>query len=80
MESSQLTEGSGPIAARVRRIGKTAIHVLGHVATTVVGLVLFILGLGLTMSVVFVAAGILSLALGLSLIVGAIFAHQMAGP
>src|SRR5258708_5815077 len=80
METTHFTDGTGTIAARARRVWKAAMHVLGHVATTVVGGVLFILGLGLTMSVVFVAAGILSLALGVSLIVGAVFAHQMGGP
>ena len=47
---------------------------------TGVGRVCLVVGLGLTMSVVFVGAGVLSLSIGVALIVGAIFAHQMAGP
>ncbi|MGZ7031948.1 MAG: hypothetical protein ACXVIJ_08245 [Thermoanaerobaculia bacterium] len=63
-----------------RQALKTGMHVLAHVATTIVGVVLLVVGLGLTMSVVFVGAGVLSLSIGVALVVGAIFAHQMAGP
>jgi hypothetical protein len=73
-------EGTVTIADTARLALKTGMHILGHVATTIVGLVLVILGLGMTMAVVFVPAGILSLAIGVSLIVGGVFAHQMAGP
>jgi hypothetical protein len=68
------------IADTARRVLKIGMHILGHIATTVIGVVLVILGLGLTMAVVFVPAGILSLVTGVSLVVGGIFAHQMAGP
>lgn len=80
MESSTFAEISGTIAAMARQVLKTGMHVLAHVTTTIAGIVLFVVGLGLTMSVVFVGAGVLSLSIGVALIVGAIFAHQMAGP
>jgi hypothetical protein len=80
MDSSTFVERTGAIAARARQLLKAGMHVLGHVATTVVGLVLVVVGLGLTMTVVFVTLGILLLATGVSLIVGGIFAHQLAGP
>ena len=80
MESSTFAEITGTIAAMARQVLKTGMHVLAHVATTIVGVELLVVGLGLTMSVVFVAAGILSLSMGVALIVGAIFAHQTAGP
>jgi hypothetical protein len=80
MDSSTSAEMTGTIAARARQVLKAAVHVLGHVATTVIGVVLVVVGLGLTMTVVFVAAGILSLTIGVLLIVGGLFAHQMAGP
>jgi hypothetical protein len=79
-ESSPFAEITGTIAAMARQVLKTGMHVLAHVATAIVGVVLFVVGLGLTMSVVFVGAGVLSLSIGVALIVGAIFAHQMAGP
>jgi hypothetical protein len=74
MASSTFAKRGGTIAARARRALKVGVHVLGHVATTVIGLVLVVVGLGLTMTVVFVTAGILSLAIGVALIVGGIFA------
>ena len=80
MESSTFAEITGTIAAMARQVLKTGMHVLAHVAATIVGIVLLVVGLGLTMSVVFVGAGVLSLSIGVALIVGAIFAHQMAGP
>ncbi|MGZ7081067.1 MAG: hypothetical protein ACXVJT_16755 [Thermoanaerobaculia bacterium] len=80
MASSTFAEVTGTIAAMARQALKTGMHVLAHVATTIVGVVLLIVGLGLTMSVVFVGAGVLSLSIGVALIVGALFAHQMAGP
>jgi hypothetical protein len=80
MDSSTFGERTRTIGARTRQLLKVGLHVLGHVATTVVGLVLVVVGCGLTMTVVFVTLGILFLAIGVSLIVGGIFAHQMAGP
>jgi ABC-type multidrug transport system fused ATPase/permease subunit len=79
-ESPTFAEITGTIAAMARQLLKTGMHVLAHVATAIVGVVLLVVGLGLTMSVVFVGAGVLSLSIGVALIVGAIFAHQMAGP
>ena len=80
MDSSTFGQGTGTIAARARQLLKVGLHVLGHVVTIVVGLVLVVVGFGLTMTVVFVTLGILFLAIGVSLIVGGMFAHQMAGP
>jgi len=80
MESSTFAGITGTIAAMARQGLKTGMHVLAHVATAIAGVVLLVVGLGLTMSVVFVGAGVLSLSIGVALIVGAIFAHQMAGP
>lgn len=80
MDSSTFAEGTRAIAARARHVLKVGMHVLGHVTTTLLGFVLFVVGCGLTMTVVFVPAGILLLAIGAALIVGGIFAHQMAGP
>jgi hypothetical protein len=63
-----------------RKILRAMVHVLGHVATTVVGVVSVIVGLGLTMTAVFVIAGIVTMVVGVSLIVGGVFAHDMGGP
>jgi uncharacterized membrane protein HdeD (DUF308 family) len=68
------------IDERARQLMKAGMHVLAHAATTVVGFVLVVVGLGMTISVVFVTSGILALVIGVSLIVGGIFAHQVAGP
>jgi hypothetical protein len=80
MDSSTFAKGTGIIATKARQLLKVGMHLLGHIATTVVGLALLVVGFGLTMTVVFVTAGILLLAIGVALIVGGIFAHQMAGP
>jgi hypothetical protein len=80
MDSSTFGQSTGTITARARQLLKVGLHVLGHVASIVVGLVLVVVGFGLTMTVVFVTPGILSLAIGVALVVGGIFAHQMAGP
>jgi hypothetical protein len=59
---------------------RTAAHLLGHVATTIVGIALVVVGLGMTVTIVFATGGIIFMAVGVSLIVGGIFAHAMAGP
>ena len=80
MDSSTFGQRTGTTTARARQLRKVGLHVLGHVVTIVVGLVMVVVGFGLTMTVVFVTPGILFLAIGVALVVGGIFAHQMAGP
>jgi hypothetical protein len=43
---------------------KQTVHVLGHAATAVIGVILAIVGMGLTFSVVFVVAGVVLLGIG----------------
>jgi hypothetical protein len=64
----------------VNDVVKTAAHLLGHVATTIVGIALVVIGLGMTVTIVFATGGIIFMAVGVSLIVGGMFAHAMAGP
>ena len=64
----------------VRNGVRAVIHVLAHTVTTVVGIVLFILGLGMTMTIVFATAGIFVMVVGGLLVVGGLFAHAAGGP
>jgi hypothetical protein len=56
MASSTFAEITGTIAVMARQVLKTGMHVLAHVTTALVGVVLLVVRLGLTMSVVFVGA------------------------
>ena len=59
---------------------KTGLHALGHVAIILTGCALFVAGLGMTFTIVFVIPGIVMMAIGGLMIVGGAFAHAMAGP
>lgn len=62
-------------AYMARNIRTAVVHVLEHAATVTVGVVLVVLGLGLTFSVVFLLPGIIVLLVGICAVVGGIFAH-----
>jgi hypothetical protein len=64
----------------VRNGLKVVVHVLAHAATILIGMILFILGLGMTMTIVFATAGIVVMVVGGLLVVGGLFAHAAAGP
>jgi hypothetical protein len=64
----------------VRRMIKATVHVLEHAATVFVGFALAILGMGMTFTGVFSVLGMIVLAVGASLIVAGIWAHQTGGP
>jgi uncharacterized membrane protein HdeD (DUF308 family) len=68
------------VDTRLRRALRRSVHILGHAATIALGVVLLILGIGLTMTVVFATFGIVTAVVGVSLVVGGLFAHTMAGP
>jgi hypothetical protein len=53
----------------------TAVHLLEHTATVIVGVLLAILGLGLIFSIVFFLPGVIVLLVGIGLVVGGMFAH-----
>ena len=63
-----------------KEIWGTTVHVLQHTAVVIGGLVLIVLGLAMTFSLIFVVPGLFVLALGVCVVVGAIFAHAVAGP
>lgn len=62
------------------KVWGTAVHVLQHTAVVIGGIVLIVLGLAMTFSLIFVVPGIFVLAIGVAVVVGAIFAHSVAGP
>lgn len=64
----------------VRRLWGVTVHVLQHAAVAIAGIVLIVVGLAMTFSIVFMLPGMFVLALGVCIVVGAIFAHATAGP
>lgn len=68
------------IQLRIRRLWAGTLHLLEHALAVTLGLALVILGLALTFSIVFVVPGIIVLALGVSIVVGGLFAHAFARP
>lgn len=66
------------IQLRIPSLWAGTLHLLEHALTVTLGVALVIAGLALTFSIVFVLPGIIVLGLGVSLVVGGIFAHAMA--
>ena len=64
----------------IRRIWGRTVHVLQHTAVAVAGVVLIVLGLAMTFSLIFVVPGLFVLAVGVAVVVGAMFSHAVAGP
>ena len=56
------------------------VHVLQHTGVVLGGIVLIVLGMAMTFSLVFVVPGLFVLAIGVAVVVGAVFAHATAGP
>ena len=64
----------------MRKLLGATVHVLQHAAFVIAGIVLIVVGLAMTFSVVFMLPGMFVLAIGVAIVVGAIFAHSVAGP
>lgn len=58
----------------------TGVHLLQHTAVVIGGIILIVLGMAMTFSLVFVVPGLFVLAIGVAVLIGAIFAHSTAGP
>ncbi|HEV3216822.1 MAG TPA: hypothetical protein VGZ27_13910 [Vicinamibacterales bacterium] len=56
------------------------VHLLEHAAAGFVGFALAVFGMALIFTAVFSVFGIVLLCVGVAVIVGAIWAHQLAGP
>ncbi len=56
------------------------VHVLQHTGVVLAGIVLIVLGMAMTFSLIFVVPGLFILAIGVAVVVGAVFAHATAGP
>jgi hypothetical protein len=63
-----------------RNLWHTSIHVLQHAGAVIVGIALIVLGMAMTFSLIFVVPGLFVLAIGVAVLVGAVFAHATAGP
>jgi hypothetical protein len=63
-----------------RTLRGNVIHVLQHTGVVIVGIVLIVLGMAMTFSLIFVVPGLFVLAIGVAVLVGAVFAHATAGP
>lgn len=57
-----------------------SVHVLQHTGMVIVGIILIVLGMAMTFSLIFVVPGLFVLAIGVAVLIGAIFAHSTAGP
>jgi len=68
------------VGAGVRCVAKVATHFLEHVVVIVLGVALIVVGLGLSVTIVFIPAGLAAMLLGVALVVGGLFAHATAGP
>ena len=66
--------------ARSRSFWGSVVHVLQHTAVVLGGIVLVVLGTAMTFSLVFVVPGLFVLAIGVAVVVGAVYAHATAGP
>jgi uncharacterized membrane protein HdeD (DUF308 family) len=64
----------------LRELSSSAVHVLGHMAMTLIGVVFFIVGLALTVTAVFTVPGVVLLCVGVALTVTGIWAHQLGAP
>lgn len=63
-----------------RKLWGTGVHLLQHTAVVIAGIILIVLGMAMTFSLVFVVPGLFVLAIGVAVLIGAIFAHSTAGP
>jgi hypothetical protein len=66
------------IQPRIRSLWAGTLHLLEHALTVTLGVALVIVGLALTFSIVFVVPGIIVLVVGVSIVVGGLFAHAFA--
>jgi hypothetical protein len=64
----------------IRKVWGTTVHLLQHTAVAIGGIILIVFGLAMTFSLVFVVPGLFVLAVGVAVVVGAIFSHSVAGP
>ena len=62
----------------IRSLVARTVHLAEHALAVTFGLVLVIVGLGLTFSIVFVVPGIIVLSLGVATVAGGVFAHAFA--
>jgi hypothetical protein len=58
------------VGAGVRCVAGVAAHFLEHVVAIVLGVALFVVGLGLSVTIVFIPAGLAAMLLGVALVVG----------
>jgi hypothetical protein len=63
-----------------RNLWRNGVHMLQHTGMVICGIVLIVLGMAMTFSLIFVVPGLFVLAIGVAVVVGAIFAHETAGP
>ena len=63
-----------------RTLWGKSVHVLQHTGVVIGGIVLIVLGMAMTFSLIFAVPGLFVLAIGVAVLVGAIFAHATAGP
>jgi uncharacterized membrane protein HdeD (DUF308 family) len=59
---------------------RESVHLLEHAAAGFVGFALAVFGLALVFTAVFTVFGIVLLCVGVAVMVGAIWAHRLAGP
>ena len=70
----------GSQSSMTRKLWGTAVHILQHAGVVIAGIILIVLGMAMTFSLIFVVPGLFVLAIGVAVVVGAIFAHSVAGP
>ena len=63
-----------------RTLWGKSVHLLQHTGMVIGGIVLIVLGMAMTFSLIFVVPGLFVLAIGVAVLIGAIFAHSTAGP
>ena len=63
-----------------RNLWGKSVHLLQHTGMVIGGIILIVLGMAMTFSLIFVVPGLFVLAIGVAVLVGAIFAHATAGP
>jgi uncharacterized membrane protein HdeD (DUF308 family) len=64
----------------IGEVVREGVHLLEHAAAVSVGFALAVFGLALIFTAVFSVFGIVLLCVGVAVVVGAIWAHQTAGP
>ena len=76
----QVGTSDGRQTSMTRKLWGTGVHILQHAAVVIAGVILIVLGMAMTFSLVFVVPGLFVLAIGVAVVVGAMFAHSVAGP